>query len=381
MGYRYIGAKTRLLSRIVGRIRATLPQGARVIDLMAGTGAVSAELRRAGYSVTACDLMTFSYHHCRVALLFADQPRFGSARNCMPTSRPLQEALIPWTRYEEMLHFLNSLSPAEGYFWREFSTEGRPANGSKPRNYFSPENACRIDAIRAAIRSLADGGEITDLEHSLLLHDLIMASNDVANIAGTYGHYLSVLRGRALSPICLTPTPLLCLPDKGRHQVLQGHAEELAPYLKGDLCYIDPPYMKRQYAANYHILETLAREDEPIAQGVSGLRPWRDQYSDFCSKARIRDAFAEVLTKISCERFLISYSDEGLLSPDELCKFLSSFGRIAVTRFPNKRFKSRDEESRAHVTEYMVDLRRRNDRPSRSMRGVPALAEHETDAT
>ncbi|MCZ5120468.1 DNA adenine methylase [Escherichia coli] len=32
-----------------------------------------------------------------------------------------------------------------------------------------------------------------------------------------------------------------------------------------DLCYIDPPYMKRQYAANYHILETLARGDEPEA--------------------------------------------------------------------------------------------------------------------
>ncbi len=31
------------------------------------------------------------------------------------------------------------------------------------------------------------------------------------------------------------------------------------------LCYVDPPYMKRQYAANYHLLETIAKGDNPVA--------------------------------------------------------------------------------------------------------------------
>ena len=40
-----------------------------------------------------------------------------------------------------------------------------------------------------------------------------------------------------------------------------------------------PHISKRQYAANYHILETLHGNVEPEAIGDSGLRPWRDQYS------------------------------------------------------------------------------------------------------
>ena len=102
---------------------------------------------------------------------------------------------------------------------------------------------------------------ITELEHSLLLHDLIMASNDIANIAGTYGHYLSKFIKRAESPIALYQSNFSNLGRAEGHQVFKGYAEELASNLTGDICYIDPPYIKRQYAANYHILETLARED------------------------------------------------------------------------------------------------------------------------
>ena len=77
---------------------------------------------------------------------------------------------------------------------------------------------------------------------------------------------------------------------------IRGQAETVAPLIEADLCYIDPPYMKRQYAANYHIIETIARGDSPEAVGVSGLRPWRDQYSDFCSKVKIRDAFRAIFS-------------------------------------------------------------------------------------
>ena len=90
-----------------------------------------------------------------------------------------------------------------------------------------------------------------------------MAANDVANIAGTYGHYLSKLISRASLPLKLKPSSVIILPGDGRHMVMRGYAEDLAKSIECDLCYIDPPYMKRQYAANYHILETLAREDDP----------------------------------------------------------------------------------------------------------------------
>ncbi|WKZ37598.1 MAG: DNA adenine methylase [Anaerolineales bacterium] len=358
MGYRYIGAKTKILPRILAKANSILPNGGQVIDLMAGTGAVSTEFRKNGFFVTACDLMTFSYHHCRTALLFTQEPQFQSAKKILSKNFTKQLSLFQTSNYEAVIDHLNNTKPIEGYFWREFSSEGSPTNGCSPRNYFSPSNAKRIDAIRKEIKTLFLNGLIDDLERSLLLHDLIMAANDVANIAGTYGHFLSVLRGRSLTDIKLSTTQLMILPDKGNHKVLQGYAEELAPDLQGDLCYIDPPYMKRQYAANYHILETLAREDEPEAVGVSGLRPWRDQYSNFCSKVKIRDAFSSIINNMRCDRYLISYSDEGLLTIDELFDYLSKFGRVTLSKFAYKRFKSRAEESRPEITEYLIDLRR-----------------------
>lgn len=358
MGYRYIGSKNKILPQIMEKIGSIISPEMHVIDIMAGTGAVALELRKNGYKVTACDLMTFSYHHCIVALMFTEEPKFHKLKELTSKNNQKNSTLFPLSTYESIINFLNNLDPINGYFFNEFSSEGKPANGSPPRNYFSPSNAKKIDSIRLMILNLYQQNLINDLEHSLLLHDLIMAANDIANIAGTYGHYLSKMVTRAKEKINMTPSALLIQKDIGKHNVFQGYAEELANQLTCDLCYIDPPYMKRQYAANYHILETIAREDFPEAVGISGLRPWRNQYSNFCSKRRIRQSFTKIILQLNCDNFLISYSDEGLLPINELTQFLNSFGEVSITRFQNKRFKSRNEKSRNEITEYLIHLKK-----------------------
>ena len=358
MGHRYIGAKTKVLNRVLQKASLIVAKGGRVCDLMSGTAAVSADLRRNGYRVIAVDLMTFCYHHARVALLFTQPPEFHNARNFIEDYLGRrQKTLFPLTPYESILDALNNVPLEEGYFWREFSIEGSPKNTRIPRNYFSPENAQRIDAMRTLIARLKRECQINDLEHSLLLHDLIMAANDVANIAGTYGHYLSKLIGRAKLPIELNPSSLLTLPDNGQHKVFRGYAEDLASNIECDLCYIDPPYMKRQYAANYHILETLAREDEPEAIGESGLRPWRDQYSNFCTKTKIHDSFRKIFDGMRCRDFLMSYSEDGLLAIEELVDFFSKFGDVNFSTFKYKRFKSNGSSLSPELTEYLIHLR------------------------
>jgi adenine-specific DNA-methyltransferase len=142
------------------------------------------------------------------------------------------------------------------------------------------------------------------------------------------------------------------------HHIHLGYAEELADTLEGDICYIDPPYIKRQYAANYHVLETLARGDEPEAVGVSGLRPWRDQYSNFCSKVKIRDSFDTIIKGLKCNDILISYSEDGLLSLDELMDFLSGYGQVSKKSILYKRFKSNDSRKSSVLEEYLVHLRK-----------------------
>ena len=348
MGYRYIGAKSRLLGEVLSEINRIVPPGSTVADIMCGTATVSAALRQAGYNVIANDVMTYSFHHARVALLISSPPDFSMASEFIVENEGIESRtpFPPVAPYEEILNKLNRVKPMKGYFYREFSPSGAPKSGNPPRQYFTPDNAMKIDGIRAAIASLSNNGDVTDLEYSLLVHDLIMAANDVANIAGTYGHYLSRFIGRAKDTLHLYPTQFMKVVDEGNHNILQGYAEELASQINCDLCYIDPPYIKRQYAANYHILETLARGDEPDAIGVSGLRPWRDQYSDFCTKTKIRTALKRVVSKMRCSNFLISYSEDGLLTIPELTKVLTDFGNVTINHFTNKRFKSNPNDSK-----------------------------------
>jgi adenine-specific DNA-methyltransferase len=353
MGHRYIGSKTKILDQVISEIKSIVPENGHVVDLMSGTGVVSVALRKSGFKVTA-DVMTYSYHHTRVALLLSEAPKFKNAIEFIDKfylSKYKKES-----SYSKIISALNSVPPRKGYFWKEFSQEGTPNDSNKARNYFSPKNARKIDGLRFWIKKLHETKSINDIEHSLLLHDLIMAANDIANISGTYGHYLSKLMRRAENPIILKCSEFEISHNNKGHVVLKGYAENLASSITADLCYIDPPYMKRQYAANYHILETLAREDKPKAIGESGLRPWRDQYSNFCTKTKIRDSFTEIFTRMKSKDYLISYSEDGLLKINDLNEFLAEFGEVTLKTVSHKRFKSNQSTLDDKLIEYLIHL-------------------------
>lgn len=322
--------------------REVVKEGATVADIMCGTASVSEALRQNEYRVVASDMMTFAAHHARVRLLLSEPPKF--------TETGLAS-------YLNVLGYLNRLDPVEGVFFKEYSPDGLPANGGDPRKYFSSYNAGMIDAITAQLNKWHIEGITSSLDNSLLRHDLVLAANRVANIAGTYGHHRSQWGKAAEMPLEMRPTSLL---NKHRtdHIVYQGSAETVAPLIKADLCYIDPPYMKRQYAANYHIIETIARGDTPEAVGVSGLRPWRDQYSDFCSKVKIRNAFRAIFNGAQCDQFMISYSEDGLLSEEQLIELFSEIGTVTLKKIPFTRFKSNTGGKGGTVLEYLFHIKR-----------------------
>ena len=150
MGHRYIGSKTKILNEVVSEIQNIAPVRGHVVDLMAGTGAVSVALRKAGFKVTAADLMTYSYHHARVALLLSEAPKFKGASAFIDKFSAKESKKR--SRYESVISALNSVPSRKGYFWREFSSEGNPPDATKPRNYFSPENAKKAPAPRTGSR-------------------------------------------------------------------------------------------------------------------------------------------------------------------------------------------------------------------------------------
>jgi adenine-specific DNA-methyltransferase len=338
VAYRYLGNKTRLVDIIVSAVEEIAEPGARVADPMCGTAAVAQGLGAAGFVVTASDELTFPVVHARVRLQLDGTPAFEGLGG-----------------YEAALRELNASPSVSGFFHREYSDEGQPRNGSRPRAYFTGRNARRIDGIRARLSDWERGGLLDGLERDLLYHDLIMAVNRVANIAGTYGYYRRTWNSAALRPLELMPSdPSLGSPH---HSVMQGRVEDLVAQLDVEVLYLDPPYTKRQYAGNYHLLETLAVGDEPDPVGEGGLRDWYDQYSAFCSKRQVRTAFHEVISRTPAQWVLLSYSEDGLVPPHDLVALLEEFGSVRRQDVQVPRYRSNGGAARP-VTEqlYRVEL-------------------------
>lgn len=339
MAYRYLGNKTRLLGWLTDIIGEHIPYGSSIADPMCGTASVSEALAHAGYSVAASDFLTFPVLHAKARLLFDAAPRFTQLGG-----------------YAAAIDRLNALTPVKGYFFKEFSPGGSPAYGGRVRSYFTPENAQRIDAVRAEIQDLRKSDLITRDEHDLLLHDLAMAVNDVANITGTYGYFRSSWNEQSLLPLRLVPEKFE--PTPGQHAVMQADAADALSLFKGDAVYLDPPYTKRQYGGNYHVLETIAVGDEPVANGAGGLRDWRQQSSDFCYRKKAPGAFRQILAASNAQHFFISYSEDGQVSPDDLSGLLRNYGRVKRFDLEIARFRSNTRTSMNGVTEHLYHLER-----------------------
>lgn len=337
LAYRYLGNKTRLLTWLIQTIQSEVPSGLRFADPMCGTAAVSEALANTGYSVSASDSLTFPVLHAKARLLFSTAPDFDQLGG-----------------YSSALKHLNNIEPMSGYFVREFSPGGEPEYGGPPRAYFTTTNAAKIDAIRAEIACLHKDSNITSDEKDLLLHDLALAVNHVANITGTYGYFRSSWNEQSLSSLTLVCEKFSTTP--GSHVVQQGNASDVLSEFEGDACYLDPPYTKRQYSGNYHILETIAVGDEPFARGAGGLRDWTHQASDFCYKRRAPGAFEGVLKELSVPHLFVSYSEDGQVSPDDLYSILESYGKVRRFELELPRFKSNSRGASGTVKEHLYHV-------------------------
>jgi len=339
MTFRYIGSKARVVDAIFSRIDRPKKQ-VRFVDLFCGTGVVAEAAARHGFSVHLND-------HLSSAVIMA------SARMIGASAVPFSEL----GGYESAIAKLNVAKPRKGFIFREYS----PASVSRigfERRYFTEKNAALIDGARALIASWVAKGVVSLAEERLLIADLLSASNRAANIAGTYGCFLSTWQKQALGPMTLRVRELPKSSGTVTTTTLDASA---VPVRADDVVYLDPPYTKRQYAAYYHLLETIALGDEPKVEGVSGLRPWREKASDFCYRTRAMGAFTSLIRDLPARRVLISYSDDAHVPIDALIDAMRPFGKVTPTalidigRYRPNRVAGGGQAS---VTEYLIELER-----------------------
>lgn len=301
---KYIGSKRTLVSRIAD-IAARLPGAGTACDIFTGTTRVAQGLKAAGFQVTANDLATYS-EVLGICYIEADR-----------------EALDLAT-IEEKLRYLEALPGVDGYFTETFCVESR---------YFQPHNGRRIDAMRAAIDEIA-GDRV---EHGILLTSLMEGADRVDSTTGLQMAYLKEWAPRSYNDIELRVPHV----TDGGGTALRGDANELANETTGsfDLVYIDPPYNQHSYFSNYHIWETLVRNDQPDTYGIARKRlDCKTNKSAYNSKRLAWAAFTELIASVEAPYLLVSFNNEGYFSAAEISGLLATKGETAVLPVDFKRY-------------------------------------------
>lgn len=339
MGYRYIGSKARIADDIIGYLGQPSKSDGVFVDAFSGTGIVASRAADSGWRITINDVMKNATVMSEAYLL---------AKNDVP--------FINIGGYLHALEILNNAALTEGFIWREYSPASVYFSGIE-RKYFTEVNAQKIDGIVKQIQEWLKQRLITRQENVLLMATLISATNNVANIAGTYGCFLSKWTAQSKRYINMEALTLRNQPVDYRVynlDVFNLTSEE------NDVVYFDPPYTKRQYASYYHILETIVNGDCPVVSGTAGLRPWKDKASIFCYKLKALKALVRLVTEQKAHRILISYSNDGHINLEELTKELKSFGDVKIVSLreigsyrPNIAASNR----RSEVEEYLIDFR------------------------
>lgn len=337
---RYIGSKTRVVEQLLSIIGSPRPGETAFFDGFCGTGVVSEVAAAHGWPIHLNDSLRSATVMSAARLIGRDTARFTNLNG-----------------YASAIAELNATGQDFGFFWREYSPASQAHLGFE-RRYFTSENAARIDSVRERIRTWHQSGAISEWEHTLLLADLLAAASAVANISGTFGCFLKDWSPSSIRPLEIRPR---LLPEtSATFRVSLGDVRH-ARTAPSDVAYFDPPYTKRQYAAYYHILETLAFEDEPTVGGVTGLRPWRDKASDFSYKTRALGAIRDLIAQARGARIFLSYSSEGHVEPDALAASLEPLGKVtfhslaSIGRYrPNRRAST----AASRVTEFLVEVKK-----------------------
>ena len=125
----------------------------------------------------------------------------------------------------------------------------------------------------------------------------------------------------------------------GAGEAHRMEALEAAGTLAADIAYIDPPYNQHSYLGNYHVWESLVLWDHPEVYGAACKRvECRERRSDFNSRVKIKGALRAVLHAARARTLIVSFSDEGAITPAEMDDLLAGLGEVRVLEHDYKRY-------------------------------------------
>jgi len=308
---KYMGSKqTMLLNGLGDTIVAEAEGRKRIVDLFAGSGAVSwFAAERTDLPVLALDLQHYAVILASAVL---KRTRPASARELV--TRWLDPARRSRSRTSAWRSWLDlGVAPIQGLRKRDVqesrrlcrSIDGGLVWRAYGGYYFSPGQAVTLDEM---LRHLPE----CEGERSLCLAALIATAS---RCAAAPGHTAQPFRP---SPSALPYIAAAWKKDPleeavellgglaRRHANVVGDAYvgdavvEAKTLKAGDLVILDPPYSAVQYSRFYHVLETLARGDVTSVEGAGRYPPFTERpRSDFSVKTLAEPALSGLLAALA----------------------------------------------------------------------------------
>ena len=346
----YIGNKRALLTLIESAVRTVQDQTGReklrILDAFSGSGVVSRMLKQYASELVVNDIEDYA----RVI-----SECYLSNRDAVPVERLY--AIVT-----ELNREVEARRAPSGFLQRLYAPKDASDIRPDERVFYTPENAYRLDAYRQLLEQLP-----TDIR-GLLMGPLLSAASIHANTAGVFkGFYKDKATGigkfggsgadalsRITAPITLQ-APILSRFECD-YLVRQEDANSLVREMRSfDVAYFDPPYNQHPYGSNYFMLNLLVNYAEPSAMSrVSGI-PTDWQRSDYNVKSKALPRLRDLVTAVDARFVILSFNDEGFVSPAEIREVLGEVGSVTEQRQPHATFRGcRNLHNRSfQVTEHV----------------------------
>lgn len=338
---RFIGCKTNLLENIKEVVDRHAAGSTSFCDIFSGTASVARYFKQ-WYEVYSNDLLYFSYCLQKGTIEAPAKPKFENLNKTLGIHDPLIYFNTMDTADMEVL-------PNEK---RCFQNNYAPTGN---RMYVTDSNALRIDFARNTVEDWKNQGLLSETEYYYLVACIIEGIPFVSNIAGTYGAFHKTWDRRSFKTYEVFDLPVI--ENRKKNMCYNEDGVELLKRISGDILYIDPPYNERQYLPNYHVLETAAKYDFPELKGVTGVRAYEGQKSNFCLKRSVVPAFDELIKNANFKHIILSYNTDGIMPISDIESIMKNYGMadtFEINYIPYRRFKSRSDTRTDELKEMLI---------------------------
>jgi len=319
---KYLGNKDRVSNFIEDVLNINGLHGGIALDLFSGTGSVSKLLSNRFETIHSVDKLFLSEVLTFVKL--------------NPTPNIDSELMIKINKVVKDGFITNHYSSKVGI------------------NIFTEEIANHIDGALYVLHSNKEN--LTREQFLFILNAIVEAADFRSNIMGSYESFYK----KGWRKQCLKPWTVKLFNNKESvdNTFFNMDIDDffLTNVLNYDLVYCDTPYNSRQYSSVFHVPETICNGVEIKTKGKVNL-PIETFKSKFSKKTEVSVAYDNLINNVSkiTNNFLISYSNEGLLSINDLqTKLMEYFNEVKIYEMDYRKFNTNRKNDNNTVIEYLI---------------------------